>query len=341
MDLVTGATGIVGTPLVVKLLSQGQTVRALHRPSSDRALVERAVRESDPEGLSRLEWVEGDVCDQASLETALEGVTRVYHCAALVSFHTADRDALRKVNAEGTANLVNAMLHLGTPRLIHVSSVAALGRKAGQPTDESTFFEEQPGTSAYARSKHRAEMEAYRGAVEGLPEGLVVVNPTVILGAGDFKRSSSALFKVIDRGLSWYPIGSGGYVGAEDVAEVCVRLGESTVRDERFVLCAEHRTHQDVMGNIADALGKPRPKRPVHPWIAGLAWRLVWLYERLTGRRSMVTRESVASGTQHQLYDGTKIKGTLAALGMPWEYTPIDSVIASVAETYRRHSSGS
>ena len=195
----------------------------------------------------------------------------------------------------GTANLVNAMLHLGTPRLIHVSSVAALGRKAGQPTDESTLFEEQPGTSAYARSKHRAEMEAYRGAVEGLPEGLVVVNPTVILGAGDFKRSSSALFKAIDRGLSWYPIGSGGYVGAEDVAEVCVRLGESTVRDARFVLCAEHRTHLDVMGSIADALGKPRPKRPVQPWIAGLAWRLVWLYERLTGRRSMVTRESVAS----------------------------------------------
>ncbi|MEC7694058.1 MAG: NAD-dependent epimerase/dehydratase family protein, partial [Bacteroidota bacterium] len=86
MDLVTGATGIVGTPLVVKLLSKGQTVRALYRPSSDRARVEQAVRESDPEGLSGLEWVEGDVCDQASLEAALEGVTRVYHCAALVSF---------------------------------------------------------------------------------------------------------------------------------------------------------------------------------------------------------------------------------------------------------------
>ena len=213
MDLVTGATGIVGMPVVVKLLSQGQTVRALHRPTSDRARVEAAVRTANPESLSRLEWVEGDLTDQASLEDALEGVTRVFHCAALVSFHADDRDALRRINAEGTANLVNAMLHCQTSRLIHVSSVAALGRKAGQPTDESTLFEEQPGTSAYARSKHRAEMEAFRGAVEGLPGGVVVVNPTVILGPGDYRRSSSALFRVLDRGLSWYPTGSGGYVG--------------------------------------------------------------------------------------------------------------------------------
>ena len=242
MDLVTGATGIVGTPLVVKLLSQGQTVRALHRPSSDRARVEQAVREADPDSLSRLEWVEGDLTDQASLEDALAGVNRVFHSAALVSFHSADREALRHINAEGTANLVNAMLHCGTPRLIHVSSVAALGRKAGQPTDESTLFEEQPSTSAYARSKHRAEMEAFRGAAEGLPGGLVVVNPTVIVGPGDFRRSSSALFRVLDRGFSWYPVGSGGYVGADDVAEVCIRLGDSEVSDARFVLCAEHRT---------------------------------------------------------------------------------------------------
>jgi len=335
MDLVTGATGIVGMPLVVKLLSQGQTVRALHRLSSDRARVEQAVREADPDSLARLEWVEGDLTDQASLEDALEGVTRVFHCAALVSFHADDRDALRCINAEGTANLVNAMLHCQTSRLIHVSSVAALGRKAGQPTDESTLFEEQPGTSAYARSKHRAEMEAFRGAVEGLPGGAVVVNPTVILGPGDYRRSSSALFRVLDRGLSWYPTGSGGYVGAEDVAEVCVRLADSDVRDARFVLCAEHRTHQEVMGLIADALNRPRPTRAVRGWMAGVVWRMVRVYELLTGRRSMISRESLAIGKEHQRYDGTLILRTLAEMGQTWAYTPIPDVIASTAQAYR------
>ena len=335
MDLVTGATGIVGTPLVLKLLSQGQTVRALHRPTSDRARVEAAIRTANPESLSRLEWVEGDLTDQASLEDALEGVTRVFHCAALVSFHADDRDALRRINAEGTANLVNAMLHLQTPRLIHVSSVAALGRKAGQPTDESTLFEEQPGTSAYARSKHRAEMEALRGAVEGLSGGLVVVNPTVILGPGDYRRSSSALFRVLDRGLSWYPTGSGGYVGADDVAEVCVRLADSELRDARFVLCAEHRTHQEVIGLIADALGRPRPSRAVRGWMAGVVWRLVRVHELLTGRRSMISRESLASGKEHQHYDGTLILRALADMGQTWAYTPIPDVIASTAQAYR------
>ena len=336
MDLVTGATGIVGMPLVVKLLSQGQTVRALHRPTSDRARVESAIRAVAPESLSRLEWVEGDLTDQASLEDALEGVTRVFHCAALVSFHANDRDALRRINAEGTANLVNAMLHRQTSRLIHVSSVAALGRKSGQPTDESTLFEEQPGTSAYARSKHRAEMEAFRGAVEGLPGGVVVVNPTVILGPGDFRRSSSALFRVLDRGLSWYPTGSGGYVGADDVAEVCVRLADSDVRDARFVLCAEHRTHKEVMGLIADALGRPRPSRAVRGWMAGAVWRMVRVYELLTGRRSMISRESLASGKEHQRYDGTLILRTLSEMGQTWAYTPIPDVIASTTQAYRR-----
>ena len=336
MDLVTGATGIVGMPLVLKLLSKGQTVRALHRPNSDRARVERAIREVDPDSLARLEWAEGDVTDQASLEEALEGVARVFHCAALVSFHTNDRDALRRINAEGTANLVNAMLHCQTARLIHVSSVAALGRKAGQPTDEETLFEEHPGTSAYARSKHRAEMEAFRGAVEGMPGGVVVVNPTVILGRGDGRRSSSALFRVLHRGLSWYPTGSGGYVGAEDVAEVCIRLADSEVRDARFVLCAEHRTHKEVMGMIADALGRPRPSRAVRGWMAGLVWRVVRVYELLTGRRSMISRESLASGTQHQRYDGTLIERTLLELGQTWEYTPIQDVIASTAKAYLR-----
>ena len=336
MDLVTGATGIVGTPLVLKLLAKGQTVRALHRPSSDRERVERIVKEFAPEAVTRLQWVEGDLTNQASLEDALEGVARVFHCAALVSFHSSDRDALRQVNAEGTANLVNAMLHLGTPRLIHVSSVAALGRKSGVPADESTLFEEQPGTSAYARSKHRAEMEAFRGAAEGLSDGLVVVNPTVILGQGDFRSSSSALFRVLDRGLSWYPEGSGGYVGAEDVAEVCVRLGASEVRGERFVLCAEHRTHLDVMTAIASALDRTGPTRAVKPWVAGLVWRFVWLTERITGHKSMITRESLASGSEHQRFDGTKIKRTLAEMGQDWDYTPINKVIESTVQAYRR-----
>ena len=130
--------------------------------------------------------------------------------------------------------------------------------------------------------------------------------------------------------------GSLGSVGADDVAEVCIRLGDSEVGDARFVLCAEHRTHQDVMTTIASALGRPAPTRAVKPWIAGIAWRLVWLVERLTGRRSMISRESLTSGSEHQRYDGSRIVQVLKELGQSWEYTPIDDVIQSTVQAYRR-----
>ena len=158
----------------------------------------------------------------------------------------------------------------------------------------------------------------------------------MILGPGDFRRSSAALFRHIDKGLAWYPSGSGGYVGSEDVAEVCVRLGDSDVRDERFVLCADHMTHRELMNRVAQALGRPGPSRCVRLWMAGLAWRLFALAERFTGRRSMATKESLASANEVLLYDGTKIERILAEIGEPWSYTPLDEVISTTARAYRR-----
>lgn len=335
--LVTGATGIVGIPLVVSLLKEGFDVRAIRRPSSQVERVEDAVRRVDASMLERLSWVAGDMTDGASLEQALEGVSCVYHCAALVSFHPADHAAMTKVNVDGTANLVNAMLHCGTPRLVHVSSVAALGRKAGVPTDETTLFEEHPGTTAYARSKHRAEMEAWRGAAEGLPGGVVVVNPVVVLGEGDFSRSSGALFEQVHRGLKWHPTGSNGFVHSHDVARACVRLGMSDIRDERFVLCAGTKPYKDLMQAIAKHLGVPGPSRAVQPWMAGLAWRLSALVERLFGIRALATRESLANTGAHHAYDGTKISRHLPG----WSYTPIDKAIAVTAEAFLRERDAS
>jgi len=333
--LVTGATGIVGTPLVVKLLERGHHVRALRRPSSQIDRVEKAVQSATPEAMSRLEWTTGDVTDQDSLEQALDGIECVFHAAALVSFHPKDHDAMHRINAGGTANLVNAMLHCGTRRLVHVSSVAALGRLAGQPTDESTLFEEQPGTTAYARSKHRAEMEAWRGAAEGIPDGVVVVNPVIVIGPGDFSKSSGTLFEQVHKGLKWYPTGSNGFVHSGDVAEACASLGESTIRDERFVLCAEEWTYRDLMMTMAQRLGAPGPRWPVKPWMAALAWRLSAIGETLLGIRAVATRESLANTEAKHTYRGTKIEEWLPG----WKYTPIERAIELTASVFVQEKS--
>ena len=165
----------------------------------------------------------------------------------------------------------------------------------------------------------------------------MVVNPTVILGPGDFRRSSAALFRHIDQGLAWYPSGSGGYVGSEDVAEVCVRLGDSDVRNERFVLCADHMPHRELMIRVAHALGRPGPSRRVQPWMAGLAWRLFALTPNASrGVAPWPRRKALSSASETLLYDGAKIERTLAELGQPWSYTPLDNVILTTAQAYRR-----
>jgi nucleoside-diphosphate-sugar epimerase len=127
MNLVTGATGIVGVRLVFDLLKSGQVVKALKRPNSDMAFAEKVLRfyGADDAMLSHVEWVDGDLLDIFSIEDSLEGVETVYHTAALVSYRTKDKKNLFRTNEEGTKNLVNSCLTHDVKHLCHVSSVSA------------------------------------------------------------------------------------------------------------------------------------------------------------------------------------------------------------------------
>ena len=314
-------------PLVVKLLAKGQTVRALHRPSSHRQRVLDAVQEACPEALDRLTWCEGDVTDQASLDDALDGVDTVYHCAALVSFHPADAAAMARINADGTAQLVNAMLHRNTPRLVHVSSVAALGRKAGEPTTEDTLFEEQPGTTAYARSKQRAEMEAWRGMAEGLE--VIVVNPTIILGDARYGESSGMVFRRAAEGRRHYPAGGGGFVGVIDLLAVCAALdvgadgGQQGILGERFIVSAEDVSHRDIMTWVAESIGVRPPSAPLQGWMLALAWRAATAAAWITRKPPILTRDLARNTQVQHQYDTGKLSRALP----DFRFTPIREVI--------------
>lgn len=329
MDLVTGATGSLGMHIAACLLREGRTVRGLVRSASDRSRTEDFLHRHVPATLDRWDWLEGDVEDGSTLDDALSaGVERVFHAAAVVSFHPSDAAAMMAVNRDGTANLVDAMLHAGVKRLVHISSVAALGRKPHEPVTEETPFEDGPEVSTYGRSKHLAEREAFRGAAEGLD--VVVLNPVVILGEGDYSRSSAALFDLVARGLNWYPSGENGFVGAWDVARAAARLGDSPIVEERFLLCAENRSYETILSSMARALGKPAPKRKLKGWMMGTAWRLFAIAEFFGARKAAITKESVAGTSQVHHYNSRKLE---EALG-DWSYTPIDQVIAETAAAY-------
>jgi len=338
MDLVTGATGALGMHIAAELLGAGRVVRGLCRTDSDRRLAEDflARRLAGDAWRSRWSWREGDVLDGFSLEDALSGgVERVFHSAALVSFHPKDVAAMMAVNRDGTANLVNAMLHVGVPELVHVSSVAALGRKAGEPVHEETPYEEGPDVSPYGQSKHMAEREAWRGAAEGLK--VLAVHPVIILGEGNYERSSAALFDLVARGIRWFPTGENGFVSASDVARASLALAEAGAWEERFVLCSENRSYKSILSAMATCFDLPLPNKPLRPWVMALAWRLAALGERLTGKRAVLTRHSVANTARVHHYESDKLQRFLPG----WKYERMDDVIATTARAYRASQSRS
>ena len=324
MVFVTGATGLVGRYLVDELLRNGEHVRALCRPQSDRQAVHDFLAKAGTDDV-HLEWVEGSLHDGMFLEEAMAGCRRVFHCAAMVSFHSKDAEAMMRINRDATGLVVNAMLHTGATELVHVSSVAALGRKPGEPVHEDVPFEDGRDVSHYARSKFAAELEAWRGQEEGLR--VLAVNPVIVLGEGDFSRSSSMLFTLVHRGLSWYPVGTNGFVAARDVARACTLLAAHNCWGERFVLCSENTSYQQLMAWMAEALGVPAPHRPLKSWMLGMAWRLSALWEALTGRRAPISKESVENTNKDHRYATDKLERTLKAKGLDWTYEPIQTTI--------------
>jgi dihydroflavonol-4-reductase len=307
MDLVTGGTGIVGAHLLLHLLEQGRYVRATHRPGSDRAVVRRIFEHYRPDGAAlfdRIAWVEADLLDPTALRTAMEGVSDVYHAAALVSFDPRDTKALFTHNIGGTANVVNAALEQGVGRLLHLSSTATIGKAApGEAANEESPWSRDRRTSAYAVSKYEAELEVQRGIAEGLHA--VLVNPCVIIGPGRTGRSSMTMIDRVRQGIRWVPPGSNGVVDARDVAAFSVALLNTGEVGGRHLLVGGNIGYGRLFTLICTAAGRPAPTRPLRPWMLQVAWRLERL-RTLFGGRPMITRHTADTAVSERRYDASK-----------------------------------
>lgn len=320
MILVTGGTGLIGTALLRALAAKGRAVRVFSR---------QAEAPKHLRSFSNLQWMQGDIEDFQGLEDALEGIDEVYHVAGLVSFDAKDRDRLKRINVEGTANVVNACLYKGVRKLVYVSSVAALGKSIeSKPIHEKTEWEDSANNSAYALSKMLAEREVWRGFEEGLQ--VAIVNPTIVIGyaENDPWQSSSSFFPMIKKGLKFYTNGVNGFVGAEDIASVLIQLMESEVNGERFVLSADNHSYREVFTWIAHAIGAPAPTIEVKPWMSGLAWRF-FAVAKYFGVKPLVTKETTRSALMRSVYDSRKVQEVLG-----FQFTPIQSVIKKIAQEH-------
>jgi dihydroflavonol-4-reductase len=320
--LVTGATGFIGAYVVRDLILAGYRVRAMRRKNSIPSWIDRNIME-------RAEWMQGDILDVANMDVYFNGIDAVVHAAASVSFAPRDVRLLFRTNVEGTANIVNAAIDYGVKKFLYVSSVGAIGRTAGQGAiDESRKWESDKQQSNYGVSKYEGEIEVWRGIGEGL--NAVIVNPATVLGYGNWDETSCAIFKNIYNGFPWYSEGLNGFVGVEDVSRIIVRLLQSDISAERFILSAEVRSYVSVFNAIADGFRKRRPYRKATPLLAAFAWRLEKLRTAIKGVPPRVTRETARIAMSENLYSNRKI---LSVLG-DFSFENIETIISDACGKY-------
>ena len=295
--LITGANGLLGTHLIKELIATGETIVGLYRSALPTTLTQ--------DEIDQVQWVKGDILDVTILTDLMGDCERVYHCAGLVSFNPKMASRLMKINVEGTANVVNAALACGVKKLIHVSSVAAIGRKRNNETvSEQTKWDDASNPSVYGKSKYLGELEVWRAHAEGLD--VSIVNPVIILGLGDWSHGSSAMFKNAYNEFPWFTEGISGFVDAADVAKAMVQLMNSGITGERFILSAENRSFRDVINLIADQFGKPRPSRYASKFLSSIIWRLESLRSGLLGTTPLITRDTSRSAHTKAGFDNSK-----------------------------------
>ncbi len=315
MILVTGGTGLVGSHLLFNLVQKHQKIKAIYRRESTLQRVKKVFSyytNTVEELYGKIDWVMADLNDIPALEIAFQDITHVYHCAAFVSFEPNKYNQLRKINIEGTANIVNLSITNSVEKICYVSSIAAIGHHLNPETliTEQTNWDSEKDNSVYAITKYGAELEVWRGSQEGL--NCVIINPGIILGPGFWKGGGSgSLIRSIHKGLDYYPRGSSAYVDVWDTVAIMQQLMESDINNERYIVIAENRSFKSFQDEVSKSLGVKTAKKEASKFLLAVAWRLDWLSSKLFGKRRKLSKQMANSINTKTIYDHSKISKAL------------------------------
>ncbi|MFN0048789.1 MAG: SDR family NAD(P)-dependent oxidoreductase [Cytophagales bacterium] len=313
MILITGANGLIGSFIVRKCVEQGEQIRILARKNADLSLIANLI--------DTIEIFEGDILDIPLLEKACEGIEKLIHCAAIVSFGEAGIDTMFKVNVEGTKNIVNTCLKMQVRQLVYLSSIAAIGRDPKiDITDENTLWVESDLNSAYAKSKYGAELEVWRGTEEGLNASML--NPSIVLGPGNWNKSSTKIFKNIHEGIQFYPSGFVNVVDVRDVADAAYLLLKSNTMQERYIINGHHISYKDFFTQIAVGFGKRPPSLQLSKPLALVAYYLLKLFFPFYLKKRFINRETIVISSSNFRYSNQKFKKAFN-----FSYRPLNETI--------------
>lgn len=314
MILVTGATGLVGSHLVLHLIKKGETVRAIYRDKDSISYTESVFAcYNDLHVFGQINWVQADILDVPALENAFVDVDHVYHCAAHISFNREDEEKLRQTNITGTANVTNLAIAFGVKKLCFVSSIAALGNLKNSESiiTEETEWNPEVHHSDYAITKYGAEMEIWRAQQEGLKT--VIVNPGIIIGpviCGKEAHGSAAILTNIKNEMPFYTKGSSAFVAVTDVVNCMYLLMQSEISGERFAVFEDNYNFRDFANMVADEFHVRRPYKYASPMLTAIAWRVDNLLGKF-GRKRLLYKDMSLALHSSEKYSNQKIKKAL------------------------------
>ncbi len=335
MVFITGSTGLVGSHLLLELVKKGKDVRALIRPGSSSDEIKRVFayyedKNKAEELFSRIEWVLGTLPYADEFSSFLEGVEEIYHWAAMVSFDRKDHEKMMTVNIGGTEAMLQLALEKKVKKFCFVSSVAAIGPMNGnEPVDETSFWKKTRDVSGYSVSKFKSEMEAWRAGAEGL--NTVIVNPSVILGPGNWHRGAGRMFTTVDKGMPFYTSGVTGFVDVRDVVNLMTLLMNKNIFGQRFILNSENLSYKKIFRLIANFLGKKSPYLKAGKILSSFGWRMDYLRSLITGTPNILTRETVKASMNRKYYSNRKITEALN-----YKFIPVAKSIEDVCKVYEK-----
>lgn len=318
MILVTGGTGLVGSHLLMQLRKVAdKPLIAIYRNEQNLKKTLLLLEKYDPSNNQQISsnsinWIKADITDIPALEQLFQtyAIQQIYHCAALISFRRTHFEKLKKVNVEGTANLVNLCIEYKVQKLAYVSSIATLHLKPNQKEiDENATWNSELNNSGYAVTKYGAEMEVWRGVEEGVPA--IIIHPGVIIGESYRKGGSNAIFEKLKKGNPFYTSGQSGYVLVNDVVKILIQLMNATIQNERFVAVAENIPHKKVMDTVLETFGKKKTSIAVPKFVlTALSW-LENMLDYIFKYRPFLEKEVVDGMYNSNKYSSKKVEAQL------------------------------
>lgn len=322
--LITGGTGLVGRYIARDLAEHGyQNICLVSRSGN----VPPILNNSYPHITS----IQADVRDVYPLHDHIDEHTIVIHTAATISYDPKIKESMMDINVGGTANIVNLCLDRGAKKMIHLSSIAAVGRGKEKTISEKTEWEESKYNSGYAVSKYRSELEVWRGQEEGLD--VLVLNPGIILGSGVWGTGSLAIYDQMNKGMSFYPNGGTGVVDVRDIARFVSTALSEDLHGQRYILVGTNLSYQKLFSDISVALGKKPPRISITPTLESIAVLGERLKSLLLRKSPVITRQSLMSARHHSVYDTEK---STAISG--FAYTDYERTIAESCAAYLKKS---